>query len=217
MAEIPDDHDEAPWDEFQWERFLQEQDRKTDTFATLYERYFNHPDRDRIIAEEMGWSIFADAEEDQERFESFLSEAMDHLSDAEEQEFDDEFEEYSRSVAYDDTLRLHRWINRLMDKREELRENPHAAKFALRAAVCGAKLAAGFCGHDPDEVGMTIAYLKRALHAANDSLDALSALEQEGSLDRRRANHGRRLVFKVRDRIVVRIGECRVLWRTRQG
>ena len=38
------------WDEYQWERFLQQQDRKTEQYFQLFEKYQNHPDRDEIIA-----------------------------------------------------------------------------------------------------------------------------------------------------------------------
>src|SRR5271168_5506774 len=62
MAEPEDQH---VWDEYQWERFLQQQDRKTERYMELLEKYMDHPDRDQIIAREMGWSHLLDgAEED---------------------------------------------------------------------------------------------------------------------------------------------------------
>jgi DNA-binding PadR family transcriptional regulator len=64
---------------------------------------------------------------------------------------------------------------------------------------------------------MTIAYLKRALKAANDSLDALAKLLEAGLLDRRRVNHARRLVFAIRDKIVDYMREYRRLWTERHG
>jgi len=61
----PDDQPERVWDEYQWERFLQQQDRKTEHYMELLEKYMDHPDRDQIIAREMGWSHLLDgAEED---------------------------------------------------------------------------------------------------------------------------------------------------------
>ena len=44
------------WDEYDWERFLQQQDRKTEKYMALLERYIDDPNRDQIIAREMGWS-----------------------------------------------------------------------------------------------------------------------------------------------------------------
>src|SRR6202161_844875 len=61
----PDDQPERVWREYQWERFLQQQDRKTEHYMELLEKYMDHPERDQIIAREMGWSHLLDgAEED---------------------------------------------------------------------------------------------------------------------------------------------------------
>src|SRR3954453_14928912 len=49
-AEEPD----KIWDEHDWERFLQQQDRKTEKYMELLERYIDDPNRDQIIAREMG-------------------------------------------------------------------------------------------------------------------------------------------------------------------
>ena len=44
------------WDEYEWERFLQQQDHKTEKYMELLEKYLDHPERDQIIAREMGWT-----------------------------------------------------------------------------------------------------------------------------------------------------------------
>src|SRR3954464_10319312 len=51
-----DDQPEKVWDEHDWERFLQQQDRKTEKYMELLERYIDDPNRDQIIAREMGWN-----------------------------------------------------------------------------------------------------------------------------------------------------------------
>jgi hypothetical protein len=215
MSDNDDDFEpEEAWDEYVWERFLQEQDRNTEKYFKLLETYMDHPNRDEIIAEEMGWSVFEVAEgtfepeEDPAPAEFVLEDEIDG---------DEEFEQFTRSPVYADTLRLHKWINRLFDSREDLREHPEAVRFATRSAICGAKLAAALCGEDTTEIGMTIAYLKRALKAANDALDAAHNLAETGVLDRRRANHGRRLVFSIRNRVVDHMREYRRLWSERHG
>ena len=128
-----------------------------------------------------------------------------------------EFEEFSRSPIYKDTLKLHRWINNWIESDEKLREHPEAVRFATRSAVCGAKLAAALCGDESAEIGMTIAYLKRALKAANDALEAASRLVEAGLLDKRRAAAARRHVFKIRNRVVDFMSEYREEWRRRYG
>ena len=68
------------WDEYDWERFLQQQDRKTEKYMELLERFIDDPNRDQIIAREMGWYHLLD--KDGEKW----VENVDSL-------FDEEFEE----------------------------------------------------------------------------------------------------------------------------
>lgn len=44
------------WDEFDHEKLLRESDARTDKLGELMEKYMDDPDRDRIIAREMGWT-----------------------------------------------------------------------------------------------------------------------------------------------------------------
>ncbi len=52
--------EERVWDEYDWERFLQQQDRKTEKYMELLEKYIDDPNRDQIIAREMGWHHLLD-------------------------------------------------------------------------------------------------------------------------------------------------------------
>src|SRR6478609_11515575 len=52
---------ERIWDEYEWERFLQQQDGKTEKYMQLLETYLDDPERDEIIAREMGWTQLLDA------------------------------------------------------------------------------------------------------------------------------------------------------------
>ncbi len=52
--------EERVWDEYDWERFLQQQDRKTEKYMELLEKYLDDPNRDQIIAREMGWHHLLD-------------------------------------------------------------------------------------------------------------------------------------------------------------
>src|SRR5258708_26807881 len=49
-------YDGAPQDEFEWELFLRASDRRTTKLGELMEKYHDHPNRDRLIAREMGWT-----------------------------------------------------------------------------------------------------------------------------------------------------------------
>src|SRR5438477_12045424 len=51
---------ERMWDEYDWERFLQQQDGKTEKYMQLLETYLDDPRRDEIIAREVGWTQLVD-------------------------------------------------------------------------------------------------------------------------------------------------------------
>ena len=54
-------------DEFDYEKLLRESDARTDKYSELLDKYMDHPDRDRIIAKEMGWSWLEEAVDDEGR------------------------------------------------------------------------------------------------------------------------------------------------------
>lgn len=215
---MPHDDDEdfsegEVWDEYKWEQFLQEQDRTAERYFELLEKYMDHPNRDELIAKEMGWDTHADDAGFEEEAGLLCEQVVEEADD----EGDEQFEAFSRSPVYKDTLSLHRWINKWIEGNEALRDHPEAVKLATRSAVCGAKLAAALCGEDTAEIGMTIAYLKRALKAANDSLDAASRLGELGLLAPRQLGTVRRMIFRIRDRVVSLMSEYRSEWRRRHG
>ena len=199
------------WDEYQWERFLQKQDRCTERYFTLLEKYLDHPDRELMISREMGWEN--PCEENEWEREFLCGEEEDENDACAEEEFD----RFSKSRIYQDTLNLHSWINAWLASDDGLNDEPEAVRLAARSAVCGAKLAAALCGDDSAELGMTIAYLKRALKAANDSLDAASKLKAIGRLDGLESATATNLIFAIRDRIVDLMGEYRMEWLRRYG
>ncbi len=92
-----------------------------------------------------------------------------------------------------------------------------AVELATRAAICGAKLAAALCGDDYSEVGMTIAYLKRSLKAANDALGAASRLRQAGLIDKDDLESVTELLFPIRECVVDMMAEFREELRRRRG
>src|SRR5213592_1345002 len=60
------------WDEYEWERFLQQQDHKTEKYMELLEKYLDHPQRDQIIAREMGWTQLLNSEDWSEEVDAML-------------------------------------------------------------------------------------------------------------------------------------------------
>ena len=105
----------------------------------------------------------------------------------------------------------------MFDADSTLQNEPSAVKLATHAALASAKLAAALSGEDVDEIGMTIAYLKRALKAITLSIDGAAALLREKRISV--AQHAVLLqrLFQVRDGIITLTGEYRGEWRRRFG
>jgi hypothetical protein len=209
---------ERMWDEYEWERFLQQQDGKTEKYMQLLETYLDDPRRDEIIAREMGWTHLLDAKDWSEEVDALLD-----PSAAEQDETDaghpgasaETFQEHDLyRAAFDLTL----WIDQLFDQDAGLQNEPAAVKLATHAALASAKLAAALSGDHLDEIGMTIAYLKRALKAITTSMNAALQLRNAaGLISRSEYLVLQERLFEVRDGIVNLMGEYRAEWRRRFG
>ncbi|MEY2493371.1 MAG: hypothetical protein QOH24_2322 [Verrucomicrobiota bacterium] len=205
------DHEpERAWDEYDWERFLQQQDHKTEKYMELLEKYLDDPNRDQIIAREMGWTQLLEGKDWTQEVDALLEEE----NNDERPEPPDSFEEHG---LYRAAFALTVWIDQMFDADASLQNEPSAVKLATHAALASAKLAAALSGEDVDEIGMTIAYLKRALKAITLSMDGAAALLREKRISA--AQHAVLLqrLFQVRDGIITLIGEYRGEWRRRFG
>jgi hypothetical protein len=204
---------EGAWDEYEWERFLQQQDRNTEKYLGLLEKYMDHPERDQIIAREMGWSDWVSTLPD-----GMEEEVERHLDENAESDDDDRsFEEFAQTPLYQDTLKLHDYINKLFKKDSKLEDETDAILLATSSAVCGAKLAAALCDEDSVELGMTIAYLKRGLKAVHDAMEAAHRLSAKNLVTRRQLSTLTRRIFRIRNAIVELMGQYRSEWRKRHG
>ena len=246
--------EERVWDEYDWERFLQQQDRKTEKYMELLEKYLDDPNRDQIIAKEMGWhhlldengkdwganldTLFSqregsakdqDEEADPEDEEDDLEDEDDDDLDEDEEEDDlDEDEEedeeeakavnrYDRHPLYQAASALSVYIDQLFDAQDPAAQHPAVVRLTTSATLANVKLAAALSDDDVDELGMSIAYLKRALKAITNALDATTQCEQEKLLEETLAHELRGRVFQVRDGIITLMGLYRGEWRRRFG
>src|SRR5437773_4103098 len=66
---IIQDGETQEWDEVRYEQFLRESDALTEKYGRLLEKYADHPDSERIIAREMGWSWLEEALDQQDEEE----------------------------------------------------------------------------------------------------------------------------------------------------
>jgi len=171
------------WDEFQWEEFMREQDKKVDRYMELLYRYQSHPNREEIIAREMGLRWF-----DQ-------SEPMMDVPESTEENDDREGEEWKISSgvegfereaffhqpvclkAKEFALRVSRFVD---DLSEPKREDSAVVDFVANAMIASAKIAGGTgMGEGVDELGANIAYCKRGLAAANLTIAALHEMREK--------------------------------------
>jgi hypothetical protein len=216
-----DDQPERVWDEYQWERFLQQQDRKTEHYMELLEKYMDHPDRDQIIAREMGWSHLLDgAEEDwlEEADAALASElGLDGEEPGEPGGEEGSVGDFEMHPLYQASFGLTVWIDQLFDELGDIQNHPSAVKLATQSAIASAKLAAALSDDDIDEIGMTIAYLKRALKAVTSAMEAANALRSEIPLARDRYAILNSRLFQIRDGVIALMGEYRTEWRRRYG
>jgi len=208
---------ERMWDEYDWERFLQEQDQKTEKYMQLLETYLDDPRRDEIIAREMGWTQLLDAKDWSAEVDALLDE------DAEDEDGFDPGdavrapETIEQHNLYQAALALTIWIDQLFDQKPLLQNESAAIRLATHSALASAKLAAALSGDDVDEIGMTIAYLKRALKAITISLDAAAQLLSKKLITGAQHSVLQQRLFQVRDGIITLMGEYRSEWRRRFG
>ena len=213
------DHEpDRAWDEYDWERFLQQQDHKTEKYMELLEKYLDHPQRDQIIAREMGWTQLINGEDWSDEVDALLGDEngdADNSAEAEAAAANaDNFEDHS---LYRAAFALTVWIDQLFDQTPSLQNEPAAVKLATHSALASAKLAAALSDDDVDELGMTIAYLKRALKAITTSMEAAGQLLAERLISPRQHAVVKQRLFQVRDGIISLMGEYRGEWLRRFG
>src|SRR5437016_2468551 len=208
---------ERMWDEYDWERFLQQQDQKTEQYMQLLETYLDDPQRDEIIAREMGWTQLLDAKDWSAEVDALLDEDADEEGDFNMDQAGRSAETFEEHSLYRAAFALTIWIDQLFDQNPSLQNEPAAVKLATHSALASAKLAAALSDDDVDEIGMTIAYLKRALKAITISMDSARQLLAEQLITPAQHSVLQQRLFQVRDGIITLMGEYRGEWRRRFG
>ena len=218
---MPDDETpEKVWDEYDWERFLQEQDKKTEKYMELLERYVDDPQRDQIIAREMGWNHLLH-KEGQEWAEKVDAQFTDETPEDEDEEGDGDAEDSSSfnfevHPLYQVAFTMAAWVDGMFEECGiKVESHPAAMNLSAQASIVSAKLAAALSDDDIDELGMTIAYLKRALRGVTSGLDSAVQLQRDGTIDAAHFGTLNQQLFQVRDGIITLMGEFRAEWRRR--
>ena len=217
---MPEENPDKSWDEYDWERFLQEQERRTEKYMGLIEKYMDHPDRDSIIAREMGWTHLIGGETrdwEEEVESSFESEGEDEQT-GEQQPVESFTFGFEKHPLYRQTVAFNAELDEMFARMEEnVREHQTAITLRDETTLAAAKLAAALNDDDIDELGMSIAYLKRGLRALTSALDSALQMNNAALIDEGRFELLRARIFSIRDGIVTTMGDYRSEFRRRQG
>ncbi len=217
-----DDGYEWEMDEFDWEKQLRESDAITDRYMQLMEKYLDHPDRERIIAREMGWNWPEDAmdeEEDDSIFAGFSDDQDD--DDTEDNELPSldpnpltEGRDWIRTR--DGSVRhplSHRAITVAIGMWHNCKErgltgegaDPDLHNMLFHAQTLGAKLAGTLNAlaydSDPDG-GFIVACLKRALKIFEQAITSSSLVSQKALLPAPDLQRFRDDLFTIREKML---------------
>ncbi len=194
--------EDKEWDEFDYEKLLRESDARTDKYAELLDKYMDHPERDRIIAKEMGWTWLEEALDAKEQAGAETS--PDQRAEGSEQEESFDFPDEVPPLEPDPATEGVDWVRgerghvthplthrafegsmALWHKCDELGldklEDDDLTTLITEYQTTGAKLAGALdglaYGRDLREGAFIVACLKRALnhlHAAQAGLEKVA-------------------------------------------
>ena len=226
---------EKEWDEFDYEKFMRESDARTDKYGELLDKYMDHPDRDRIIAREMGWTWMDDALDEAASEKTTADAAQPEILEAApEDSFGVEVPDEAPPLEPDPATEGVDWIRAedgdishplslrafngsvaLWDRCKELGtlDEAEVSDLVSEYQITGAKLAGALdslaYGRDLREGAFIVAYLKRALshlHAAQAALERVAA---KSLLPPETVAHTRAELFSLREDILRLMTEFR--------
>jgi hypothetical protein len=216
--------DDRPMTEEQWEKMMRESDLKAARFGELLETLREHPERDQIVAREMGWNELADALAQSQYDDDYpdATRASDEPAQADEPDIDmstyheDRDHELQQIHAYvvceqtahavSDALAPFQSPDVRLD--ETLGELIGHAFIGIHIAC--AKISGGHAmGYDDDVLGGNIVNNKRALEGARQSIDAFEQLALRKVLPAERVRKLLEMLNESAAAIDARIAELR--------
>jgi len=228
MSEFNDpnleNHQNGPevWDEFRWEEFMKESDKRSEKYAELLQKYLDHPDRDIIIAREMGWDWLLEALENDEMEDEEEDELHLYDEDTEEGEgwkqaanyLSDEFDEVENLRVYQIAFSFGLDATNLVRAQTLQGMDESLSSFLESATIPAAKIAGGFSmGFEMDSLGGNIANCKRGLASANTALEALREMKDKDLISQKEYLDYYNRAKEVRDELGIYIVELREQFR----
>lgn len=201
-------------DEFEWEKALRESDALTEKFADVFEKYLDHPNREQLIAREMGWDWLDDALDADARGLFDDDDGDPEAEDVVEPNPLTEGKDWVRTgdgdiahpLAHRASLAASRIWN-VCDKRGLIGEDGDSDvhEMCFQAHMLSAKLAGALNGlayDDEPENGFVVAYLKRAHKFFLATLSATAKVEPKHVLAQRDIAVFRKELFEIRQELL---------------
>ncbi len=221
---LPDPGDTA--DEFEWERCLKQSDILNDRFTTLLDKYADNPDRDRLMAREMGWTWLETAIDAQERgeFELPAGDEDEDIAASDEPDPAGEGRTWTRNehgeIMHPLSLRAQRLTHQIwedLSNRDVLKgdDDPEAHELCFQSQCLCSRLSSALdeLPYDPDiEGGYVVAMLKRAFRSIHSMLQHIDKLHGKHLLDARTRSIFRAELFAIRDEVVRLMQQYRRAW-----
>ena len=218
-----DPADEVPMDEFQWEKFMKESDVRTDKYSKLLDKYMDHPDRDRIVAREMGWTWVEEMMDAEDKGVLEEPEDKDPFGDVPDlvpnplTEGTDWVRNEHGHVEHPLCLRTRNVAMELWHHAEKLgllgeNGDKELHDMIFQAQMAGAKLA-GALNHlaydDDRDGGFLVAALKRALNYLHEAIALTGKVEAKKLIEPEQLKSYEKNLFEIRQEILALMNRYR--------
>lgn len=215
-AESKVDYDKENWDEFDYEKFMQESDARTEKYMELLDKYGDSDEGEKIIAQEMNWTSAEEAELD----ESALGLDADEASEPElEPVAETEGVDWIRTDDGDVVHPLqYRCFTNAMQLWDECTDSDadadeHVSDLITGYQVVSAKLAGALnnlaYGCEDDERAFTVACLKRTISLLHKTQKALEHPAIPNQIPQATLSRVRAELFDLRESILRLMAEFR--------
>ncbi len=175
-------------DEFEWESFMRQSDEIAKRYAKALQRFSHHPDRDRLVAREMGWGTEEDLElptpwdEESAGMISFCPLVPNPATEGRDwcRTADGEIHHPLTVRCHAFSLAVWQYCNALglfSDLEDEDLRKMVESTDNFSAKIAGALDSMAY--DDSPDYGFMIAYLKRALGYLHDAINVLSVIEEK--------------------------------------
>ncbi len=203
---------ERPWDEYEWERFMREQDLRNEELEEAFGSHLDEAAFNDLLAQEDEQESGRDEEE-----EEFLSVEDEFIFEG--VGCSDEVAEGFNFRANPVYLQAKQLVELVFDFVEELDDTAEdeASMLLCSVTTAAAKLAAAVTTSGSGEPGMTVAYLKRGLGSIEEAINVVKVLADRSNISGPDHLMLRNKLFLVRDSIVDMMGDARCEWRRLVG